>query len=127
MRNLIMLREKVKHLSILLVDDEADVLNRSVVFMKKFFDCVDSANSVEGALQKFSNEYGYDIVMTDIKMPRLSGWDLIKQLREIDENVFIIVMTGSPGPTKEELKLTDLYLDKPVSLDKMVEILENFI
>jgi len=121
------LREKVKTLSVPLVDDVVDVLKRSVVFMQKFFECVDSANSAEETLKKFSDHDGYDIVMTDIKMAGMSGWDLIKQLREIDENLFIAAMTGSPDATDMELKLTDLYLNKPVSVDKMVGMLEKII
>jgi len=127
MNNLTTLREKVKTLSILLVDDEEKVLNRSVVFMKKFFECVDGANNAEAALKKFSDNDGYDIVMTDIKMPGMSGWELIAQLRKIDENIFIAAITGSPEATNVEIALCDIYLKKPVSIDKMVKMLEKII
>lgn len=125
MNDLKILREKVKILSVLLVDDEADVLDRFATFMKKFFENVDSASSGKEALEKFNNHDGYDIVVTDIMMPGMIGWELIRELRKIDESLFIAAITGSPNATDTELALCDSYLTKPVSIDKMVHILEK--
>ncbi len=127
MNDLKILREKVKTLSILLVDDDEKILNRSVVFMKKFFESVDTASNVEEALRKFIDYDGYDIVLTDIKMPGMSGWKLIEQLRKIDKNVFISVMTGSSGATEEELLLCNLYLKKPINIDNMIMMIKKII
>ena len=127
MNNLTILREKVKTLSILLVDDEADVLKRLVVFMQKFFEFVDSAESADAALKKYSEHDGYDIVMTDIMMPGMSGWELTEQLRKIDENVFIAAMSGSPETADAELALCDVFFKKPVSIGKMIKMLEKII
>ena len=127
MNNLTILREKVKTLSILLVDDEDDVLNRLKVFMQKIFKYVDSANSAEMALKKFNDHNEYDIVLTDIKMPGMSGWEFIKQLRKIDNQLFIGVLTGSEDATDKEIALCDSYLIKPVSVDEMIKMLEKII
>lgn len=128
MNNLTILREKVKTLSILLVDDEVDILNRLKVFMQKIFENVDSANSAEVALKKFSDHNKYDIVLTDIKMPGMSGWEFIKQLRKINNNqLFIGVLTGSEDATDKEIALCNSYIIKPVSIDKMIMMLEQVI
>lgn len=127
MSDLQILREKVKTLSILVVDDEVDVLNRSTVFMKKFFESTDSADSAYSALKKFHENDGYDIVMTDIMMPGMNGWELIKELRKIDKNMFIIAMTASPKATVEELTLVDSYLEKPVGVEILTEVLKKII
>lgn len=127
MNNLTILREKVKTLSILLVDDEVDILNRLKVFMQKIFENVDSANSAEVALKKFSDHNKYDIVLTDIKMPGMSGWEFIKQLRKINNQLFIGVLTGSEDATDKEIALCNSYIIKPVSIDKMIMMLEQVI
>ena len=127
MNDLTILREKVKALSILIVDDEEAVLDGSVTFMKKFFKNVESANNAPAALQKFSGHDGYDIVMTDIKMPGMSGWELIKKLREMDDKLFIAAITGSPEKTHVQLSQCDVYLKKPVSIDEMIDMLNKII
>lgn len=127
MNNLKILKEKVQELSILILDDEVDVLDRSVTFFKKFFKHVDSANNGASGLKKFSENNGYDIVVTDIKMPGLSGWEVIAKLREMDTNLFIIAMTGSPEVSEDKLAMTDAYLDKPVSVDTLLNIFEKIV
>jgi len=127
MNNLVELREKIKMLSVLIVDDEEGVLNRSEAFLKKIFNCVESANNAKEALEKFNNHNGYDIVITDILMPGLSGWEFIKQLRKIDGNIFIVAMSGSSEITEEEIILADIFLKKPININKMLEIFEKIV
>jgi len=120
------LRDKLKGLRVLVVDDEEMVLDGSVQFMKKFFTQVDTAVDGEDALQKFKESDHYDVVFTDIKMPKLSGWELIQAIRSIDCHVYIAAMTGSPElGTKEMIALCDCYLRKPVSITDMTKILEQ--
>lgn len=127
MNNLIELRKKIKIFSVLIVDDEIDVLDRSVIFLKKFFNNIESANDAKEALEKFQNNNGYDIVITDIMMPEISGWELIRQLRTIDNNIFIVAMSGSPEITNEETNSTDIFLKKPIDIDKMLKIFDKII
>ena len=49
----------------------------------------------------------YDIVITDIMMPKMNGIELLESIREVNDDVKVIVMTGYP--TKENIKMTKKY------------------
>ncbi len=125
MSNLKDLRQKVKTLSILIVDDEREVAEGTEVFMKKFFSKVHTAPDAESALALFKTQNRPDVLLTDIKMPGLNGWSLIQTLREDDKQLFIAVMTGSPGANEKELSLCDIYLNKPIGMDEITQMLEK--
>ncbi|MCU7834775.1 MAG: response regulator [gamma proteobacterium symbiont of Taylorina sp.] len=120
------MRDKLQGLHVLVVDDEEAVLDGSLQFMKKFFNKVDTAIDGEEALRMFK-EYGhYNVVFTDIKMPKSTGWELIQAIRSIDNDVYIAAMTGSPElGTDELIALCDSYLRKPVNIENMTHILEK--
>ena len=122
------MREKVKSLNVLVVEDEAEILNSSLQFMRKFFQSVDGAENGEIAMKIFKDKGSYDVVITDIQMPKISGWELIRSIRAIDTEVYIAAMTGSPESGADELiRLCDSYLKKPLSIDAMVQMLEQII
>ncbi len=125
MSNLQDLRQKVKTLSILIVDDEHEVAEGTEVFMKKFFSKVKTASNAESALALFNTHYRPDVLLTDIKMPGLNGWELIQKLRKQDSHLFIAVMTGSPEATETELSLCDIYLNKPIGINEITQMLEK--
>ncbi len=122
------MREKVKSLHVLVVEDEAEILNSSLQFMRKLFQSVDGAENGEIAMKIFKDKGSYDVVITDIQMPKMSGWELIRSIRAIDTEVFITAMTGSPElGTDELICLSDSYLKKPLNIDAMAQMLEKII
>lgn len=122
------MREKVKSLHVLVVEDEAEILNSSLQFMRKLFQSVDGAENGEIAMKIFKDKGSYDVVITDIQMPKMSGWELIRSIRAIDTEVFIAAMTGSPElGTDELICLSDSYLKKPLNIDAMAQMLEKII
>ena len=128
MHDMKMMREKVKYLHVLVVEDEAEILNSSLQFMRKLFQSVDGAENGEIAMKIFKDKGSYDVVITDIQMPKMSGWELIQSIRAIDTEVFITAMTGSPElGTDELICLSDSYLKKPLNIDAMAQMLEKII
>ena len=118
------LRQKVSHFSILIVDDEADILEGSVVFMKKFFDKVTGVGNAQEALEHFQHR-PYDIVLSDVQMPGMDGWELIKQLRALNKKLFTAIMTGSPEEYKVDEDLCDIYLQKPLNIEDITRMLKK--
>ncbi|MFZ1518309.1 MAG: response regulator transcription factor [Ignavibacteriaceae bacterium] len=108
---------------ILLVDDEKDI----VEFLKynleqQNFNVIIGYNGEE-ALQKLNEKP--DLIILDIMMPKLNGFDTCKRIRENKEfnNVPIMFLTAKDGETNEikglELGAND-YIQKPISPSKLI-------
>ncbi len=114
---------------ILVVDDEPDmrialthVLNRSGYL-------VDTASNGTEALLKFK-KYKYCVVITDVKMPGMSGTDLLAALKKISSEVPVIIMSayGTIGKAVEAMKMgASDYLLKPFSYEKMENLINKLI
>ncbi|MDM8549999.1 SpoIIE family protein phosphatase [Desulfobacterales bacterium HSG2] len=78
---------------ILVVDDEPDILERlETVLLYEHYN-VRTASSGEEALEIFQTE-PFDLVIADIKMPGMSGLELLKRLKQTDDYVEVIILTG---------------------------------
>jgi len=78
---------------ILVVDDDALLLNSIELILKECGFYVITSHNVEDALIQFK-KLPIDIVISDINMPKNTGFDLIKQLKKIQPEVLVILMTG---------------------------------
>lgn len=82
-----------KHLRVLVVEDEKDIREEFCSTLKMFFAQVTSAENGREALELYKKQK-YDIVITDINMPEVDGVELSKQLRILDKDQVIIVISG---------------------------------
>jgi two-component system cell cycle sensor histidine kinase/response regulator CckA len=96
---------------ILLVDDERSVLNLlNAVLRTSGHQVLTAANGLEG-LAVFRSYTGLiDLVITDIKMPVMDGFELVGRIRESKPNVKIICMSGYAD---QELPKGVAFLPKP--------------
>ncbi len=81
------------HLSILLVEDSQDVRETTVEFIQELDHSVVAVESAELALEKLAADR-FDVVMTDISLPGLSGLALIKQVQEKDARQRFVIVSG---------------------------------
>jgi YesN/AraC family two-component response regulator len=95
--------------------------------MKKFCSHVDGAKNGEIALKMVREQGPYDIVLTDVRMPKMSGWALARELKNVDPNIFVAVMTGSPEMDGICTEDCDIYMAKPIDIEKMQLMLEALI
>ena len=82
--------------SVLIVDDEFRIgllIKKLIHWTELNMECLDVLDSGETAV-KIIQEKKPDIVITDIRMPKVNGLDLIKTIRESDINVHFIVISG---------------------------------
>jgi DNA-binding NtrC family response regulator len=79
--------------SVLLVDDEPDALDACFQALGKVHYLVDTAASPREALEKVRAR-PYDAAVVDLKMPQMSGIELLQAIRRIDPDVAVIVVTG---------------------------------
>src|SRR5438105_10984413 len=78
--------------SLLVVDDEPYILTALAAFLHGEFDVV-TADSVEAAQRQFS-ERAIDLILTDQKMPRMSGVQLLEWVRQHSPQTVRLMMTG---------------------------------
>ena len=106
--------------SILIVDDEKETVDHIEFFLKRVIECqVDTANSGEKAFDLIQKK-DYDLVFLDIRMPGLSGIDVIKKVKAIKTLPDTLVITGYVDPEiGEQVKLEGAmgYIPKPIYLE----------
>src|SRR5450631_2501168 len=113
--------------SILIIDDEKSIrktLNEILSFEGYKID--EAADGEEG-LKKFK-EKNFDIVLCDIKMPKLDGIEFLEKAREINDEVPIIIISGHGNieTAVEAVKKGAYdYISKPPDLNRMLITLRN--
>jgi DNA-binding response OmpR family regulator len=103
---------------ILLIDDEPDIIYsiKKVLEINEFV--VDSYNDPTMALSNFKPGL-YDLLLLDIKMPKIDGFDLCQKMKEIDSNVKTCFLTASELFYEEYRRLdAHLRLDKEYFIQK---------
>lgn len=86
-------RNNVHPRTILIVDDEKEVADLLVTVMEKHGHKATALLSGESALDRI-RKGGVDVLITDLKMPGMSGLELIRLTRQTDKDIEIIVITG---------------------------------
>jgi DNA-binding response OmpR family regulator len=107
-------------MKILVVDDEADILNLLQHFLTSKDREVVTATNGQEALEVFSQE-NPNLVILDVMMPGMTGWDVLSTLRQFSQ-VPIIMLTakGTPMDTaKGLLSGADDYVKKPFDLGEI--------
>lgn len=114
-----------KTLNALYVEDDGGIRDNYAKVFAEVFDTLDVAEDGQEGLEKFKTG-NYDIVITDINMPRMNGIDMIRNiLQENDEQA--IIVTSAHDEAQYLLQLIDLgiekFLIKPVDFTKMTTVL----
>jgi len=111
----------MKNSSILVVEDKLDQREAMMEYLSIFFDTIYQASNGIEALDVY-NKYLPNIILTDLDMPKLNGVDFIQKIREVDNNVNIIIFSAHTN-TEDFLKVVSLnlvdYLVKPIQMDKL--------
>jgi CheY-like chemotaxis protein len=117
---------------VLVVDDEPDIcMVYQMVLEDAGYECISYTDPVK-ALKDFRPVY-YDLILLDIKMPLLDGFELCKKIREVDKAVFIILITASEAyyekfRNQHFPELTKInYIQKPIGNDELVQIVNMII
>ena len=121
--------ESIYPYKILFVEDEQLIRENYVTYLKMFFSEVYEAENGEKAYDIYKQKKP-DIMIVDINIPKLSGLELLRKIRENDYNTKAIVLTAHTDKTflleATSLKLTR-YLVKPVSRKDLKEALKDTI
>jgi len=107
---------------VLVVDDNKDFTDSLEAYLKETgFDVV-SVQDPKAAIQEFRKKI-YHVALLDLKMPGMSGEDLLKELKHVDADASVIIMTAYPSieSAVSTIKLDAFaYLTKPFEMDQCV-------
>jgi two-component system, OmpR family, response regulator VanR len=92
------------------------------------YDCICYTDSVK-ALNEFIPSY-YDLILFDVRMPILDGFELHKKIRDLDKNIQIIFTTAGGEYHNEIIKQLSMqenhkltYIQKPIGNDELIRML----
>jgi DNA-binding response OmpR family regulator len=115
--------EKIKSKRILLVDDEHDIALSFKICLEALGYSVDSYIDSVLALDNFKAGI-YDLMILDMKMPKMNGYELYQKMKEIDEGIKVCFMTANE--THEDDKFfkmsseSNCVIRKPVTVEDLV-------
>jgi signal transduction histidine kinase/ActR/RegA family two-component response regulator len=102
--------------SLLLVDDEIDMLTILGHHLNPFFDVEKTTSSLKAA--ELLNQRKFDYLVTDLKMPGISGDALIELARQLHQNIGIVMVSGHAAAAQDSIaKINDLgvvLVNKPL-------------
>lgn len=117
----------MSNLSLLVVDDDKDVCQYLTDCLVQEGHEVTAVTDPEQALATL-RAGAYQVVILDLMMPRLSGIELLEQIRDYDNDVAVVVLTGYPSleTAQQSIDLrVSAYLQKPCSPDDLRKALER--
>jgi len=122
---MIQIVQDLKDKNILVVEDGQDIRDIIATTFGRIFKNTYTANDGKEGLEKFK-ELKPDIIVTDIRMPNMSGNDMIDEIKQIDPNIPVIVVSGHGRMIKKENK-ADIFLEKPIKFDKLIREIHNLV
>lgn len=95
---------------------------------KKIMAHITTYNSAESFLFSLGEDDAVDILLLDIQMGRMDGVSLAKRIRQTNERMQIVFITGYPDFALESYEVSALYyLMKPVNLEKLYQVLDKAV
>ncbi|EAI6404577.1 response regulator transcription factor [Campylobacter jejuni] len=124
--------QECKELIILVVEDEIKTRESLINVLSERFSKVIGAQNGDEGLKKFKKfkKFKPDLVITDIAMPIMDGLDMAREIKEISDDVPIVVL--SAYSEKERLLRSidigiDKYLIKPVDIEELFKVLDCLV
>ena len=117
-------------MKILLADDEPDILALYCEMLEGNGFEVNTAHDGKQTLEQIANET-YSLLILDLHMPQLSGFEVLKALRSSGQEIPVIVMTGH-YPEEEVSKRiqgldVDIVLRKPVMITTLLDAVNTIL
>lgn len=120
------------NLEILLVDDEpANVILLTKMLSAKGYNNIISTHDSREVASIF-NKHDFDLVLLDINMPDMNGYEVLEQLRQTDQfnNAQVVAVTGNAYP-EDVKKGLDLgfsdYLTKPMRMNTLFDLIDRVL
>jgi len=128
--NIDRLKSQAASLRVLYVDDDKDSRERLALILSRLFKNVDTAVNGEEGLGRYIAAAPYDLVITDIRMPKMDGLAMTRKIRELEPEQEIIIVTAH-NDTAFLIKAIELSVDayilKPIVREQLMQVLDKTI
>ncbi len=118
-----------KTIKILIVDDDSDIrFLLSKTLKKAGYNVIEAADGFEGI--ESVREHKPDLVILDIMMPRMSGWEACDKIKEIDPYLPIAILTikgAEPDEVKSFVSGANRHITKPMKKKEVLKIVEELL
>jgi signal transduction histidine kinase/ActR/RegA family two-component response regulator len=115
-------RPSARALRVLLVDDEADNLEVLAEVLAADGHEVSCAASGRAALELLRSSSSFDLLLCDVGMPGMSGWQLVREAKQLEPTLRIYMLTGWANEIAEDdprARLVRGVLGKPIDLENL--------
>lgn len=116
------------NIKILFVEDDETNSKLLADVLGKKFECVTIARDGQEGLEKFKLD-DFDIVLSDIEMPKMNGIEMIKEIKKINPNIFTILLTAYTETSYfiEAIHAkVDRFLTKPLDVRLLFTYIDNY-
>ena len=121
---------EIKDLKILIAEDSQVLF----IYLSKLIESISSevlhANNGIEALEIYRDNPDVDLILMDIEMPKMNGYDAVRQIRELNENVPIIAQTASAIAADSDRAISsgcNDYISKPINKDKLMRMIAKHL
>ncbi len=114
-------------LKLLYIEDNQEAREATVFILEDFFSSVVVAVDGKDGIEKFQKQE-IDLIITDINMPKMNGLEMIQEIRKIDKDIPILVLSAynESGFFMDSIKLgVEGYLLKPIDMTQFLGMLEK--
>ena len=120
---------KKRQASILVIEDDKDVRQLlSDILISEGHEVRVASNGKKG-LELFRSRK-FDLVLTDLGMPEMSGWQVSKEIKKINDKTPVAVITGwVVDPKEPEMRESgvDFIINKPFQTDQLLRLVQDWI
>ena len=120
---------KIKDLKVLIVEDDAISKLLITIAIKPFSKEILKVSTGIEAITACLNNPDIDLVMMDINMPEMGGYEATKQIREFNKNLVIIAQTANGMQSDRDQAITagcTDYISKPININSLSELIQKY-
>ena len=118
-----------KKLRLLIIDDSEETVAGLQHFFSKSYEVFTALDGMEGLKLFETEEGGFDLVITDLVMPYISGVGVISIIKKKYTGIPVIAITGwgeHPGALATEAQ-ADIVLEKPIELPELEKLVTDLL
>ena len=122
--------DKIKsELKILIVEDDLTSIDFIKIILRNNSNQLFVANSGNQAIELFKNNQDIDLILMDLKMPDMNGYEASKQIKLLKKDVIIIAQTAYALTGDREKAIEagcNDYITKPINKDKLIKMINHY-